>query len=168
MNHRTLFLWQPLLFYDELWDDPWLFWIRTTNVEEVESGTPSLYQTLKWIIVVYLLFSCVRAGLTLTEFKGTYNNKLDKSQGFLKIDWTKRKSVWKKICRKGPSCSSDTRRKLLGGERLLGQFTELRMWLLSPWIRGFCEIGGIRAQPAAHWVLLHYSHGVGVGEGSTK
>lgn len=109
-------------------------WIRTTNVENVESGTPSLYWTLKWIIAFYL-FSCLRAGLTLVEFKGTYN-KLDKSLRFLKFDWTKRKLVWKKICRKCPSCSSGTRRKLLGGGRLLGWFMELTMWLLSLWIGG--------------------------------
>lgn len=155
-------LWQPFPFYDVLWDDPWLFWIGTTNVENVESGTPSLYQALKWIIVVYLPFSCLRAGLTLVEFKGTSDNELDKSQRFLKIDWTKRKSVWKKICRKCLSCSSGARTKLFrGGGRWLGPFTELRMRLLGPWVGGLCEIGGIRAgqslpalpaQPAAHCV----------------
>lgn len=149
-----------------------------TLVENAESGTPRLYQTLKWIIVLYLLFSCLRAGLTLAEFKGAYDNKLDKSQRFLKIDWTKRKLMWKKFCRKCPGCSSGTRRKLLWGGRLLGRrFTELRMWVLSPWIGGFCEIRGVRAgqslpilpaQPAAHWVLLCSSHGMGVGGGTNK
>lgn len=171
-----LFLWQPFLFY-VLWVDPWLFWIGTTNVENVESGTPSLYQTLKWIIVVYLLFSCLRAGLTLVEFKGTSENELDKSQRFLKIDWTKRKTVWKKICRKCLSCASGARTKLFrGGGRWLGPFTELGMWLLGLCVGGLCEIRGIGAgqslpalhslQPAAS--LLHYSHGVGVGEGTNK
>jgi len=88
------------------------------------------------IIVVCLLSSCFRAGLAPVEFKDTHGNKLDKSQRFSKTDGTKRKSVWKKICRKCLGCSSGTRRKLLGGGRLLEGFTDLGMRLLSPWIGG--------------------------------
>lgn len=148
------------------------FWIRSTNVENVESGTPSLHQTLKWIIVVGLLFSCLRAGLTLVEFKGTYDNELDKSQRFLKIDWTKRKrerksvgNAWAVLQAQGENCWEE--------EDCLGLFTKLRIWLLSRWIGGFVKSEASEQARLAHSACSPLSpvvlqHGVGVGEGTNK